>query len=146
MSHKSMPKWRPFQTAGEVPRILPVAAAIMKENSAAPHPPILHGNGPDSPSPPANLEDLDQFVSGIKSSLRDQISSLLALDSGPYMAYGNRGWPIHHNFGQKKTVHSFPTDRPPPQVNHQKWFSIFWLSDSTFSLKTLKINLVDRRI
>ena len=57
----------------------------------------------DSPSaPPANLEDLDQFVSGIKSSLRDQISSLLALDSGPYMAYGNRGWPIHHNFGQKR--------------------------------------------
>ena len=47
-SHKSMPKWRPFQTAGEDPRILPLAAAIMKENSAAPHPPILHGNGPVS--------------------------------------------------------------------------------------------------
>ena len=56
----------------------------------------------DSPPPTPNLEDLDQFVSGIKSSLRDQISSLLALDSGPFMAYGNRGWPIHHNFSQKR--------------------------------------------
>ena len=45
-SQKSMAKWRPFNTAGEDPAgILPLAAALMDQNSAAPHPAILHGNG-----------------------------------------------------------------------------------------------------
>ena len=163
-SHKSMPKWRPFQTAGEDPRILPLAAAIMKENSAAPHPPILHGNGPVSISKKFwEISEMYDFCQGFSVSSGESggLGSIrvwnqeLTPRPNLFLA-GFRQWSLHglwkswlahpSQFWSKKTVHSFPTDRPPPQVNHQKWFSTFWLSDSTFSLKTLKVNLVDRRI
>ena len=49
-----------------------------------------------------------------------------------------KSWLAHPSqFWSKKTVHSFPTDRPPPQVNHQNGFQLFG-SLTLLSLSNLK--------